>query len=190
MSNTIRATRKALGIASAELARRLGVTPSAVTQLEQSERSGTIKLGSLMDAHAALGTDFRLTALPYSAPMNPYAPLAVSRSIAQYLDQGDTDFAFRLLTDAASRAASGEISEDDLRFPPEPIADRAWDTLMRATYAYYLGERKPGWTATLPLPSPWYQSDFPTLRRRARDTAPDELRALNLFVDAKSLSRA
>ena len=62
MASTIKSTRRAAGISVNELAQRLGVTPSAISQLERSEAEGTIKLNSLRDALAAMGANLRLTA--------------------------------------------------------------------------------------------------------------------------------
>ena len=50
----IRAIRDALGMSGADLARRLGVTQPTIRQLEQSEQAGTIQLGSLRRAAAAM----------------------------------------------------------------------------------------------------------------------------------------
>lgn len=50
----IRAIRDALGMPAAELGSRLGVTHSAVFELERSEQAGTIKVESLRRAAEAL----------------------------------------------------------------------------------------------------------------------------------------
>lgn len=61
MSNTIRSTRKSLGLTVYDLANRLGVTAGAVSQLERSEVAGTIKLSSLRSALRAMHRDVELT---------------------------------------------------------------------------------------------------------------------------------
>ncbi|UXN76093.1 mobile mystery protein A (plasmid) [Devosia sp. A8/3-2] len=50
----VRAIRDALGMSSSQLARRMGVSPQAVTGPEQSEVSGTTSLNTLRRVAAAL----------------------------------------------------------------------------------------------------------------------------------------
>lgn len=51
----IRAIREALGMSAADLARRLGLTRQAVSQMEASEADGSIRLDTLRRAADALG---------------------------------------------------------------------------------------------------------------------------------------
>jgi|SRR4051812_47707038 len=51
----LRAVRDALGMTTAQLARRLGISQPSVVQLEQSEAKGTIALHTLERAAEALG---------------------------------------------------------------------------------------------------------------------------------------
>ena len=51
----LRAIRNALGMTSAQLARRLGVSQPRIVELEQSEVSGTVTLNTLQRAAEALG---------------------------------------------------------------------------------------------------------------------------------------
>lgn len=51
----LRAVRDALGMTTAQLARRIGVTQPRIVELEQSEVSGTVTLHSLQRAAEALG---------------------------------------------------------------------------------------------------------------------------------------
>jgi predicted DNA-binding mobile mystery protein A len=53
-SGWVRAVRDALGMSAAELGRRMGVSHSAVFELEGSERSGTTRLDTLRRAAEAL----------------------------------------------------------------------------------------------------------------------------------------
>jgi predicted DNA-binding mobile mystery protein A len=53
----VRAVREALGMSAAVLADRLGVTPSAVIRLEQSEAADRARLETLRRAADALGCD-------------------------------------------------------------------------------------------------------------------------------------
>lgn len=60
----IRAVREALGMSSAVLGARLGVTPGAVIRLEQSEASDRIRLDTLRRAADALGCDLVYALVP------------------------------------------------------------------------------------------------------------------------------
>ncbi|HEV2374236.1 MAG TPA: mobile mystery protein A [Streptosporangiaceae bacterium] len=60
----IRAIREALGMSTAVVAARLGVTPSAVTRLEQSECNDRIRLETLRRAADALGCDLVYLLVP------------------------------------------------------------------------------------------------------------------------------
>lgn len=63
-SGWIRAIREALGMTATHLAGRLGVTPSTVTRLEQSEADETISLATLRRAAAALDCELRYALVP------------------------------------------------------------------------------------------------------------------------------
>ncbi len=192
MASTIRSTRLAQGISVNELARRLAVTPSAVSQLERSENEGTIKLKSLRDALAAMNSSLSVIARPESA-MSRYAPYRVAASMADAL-LGDQDptFALRLLTHATKVLAGnfGSIDPAELEIAPAPLPDLKWDTLLRASYAHVvLHGHKPAWMRTSKLAEPWFVSQFPVLRERAKTSTPDYLRRLNIFIDERSLTR-
>src|SRR5580658_7650966 len=60
----IRAIRDALGMSSAELATRLGVSQQAVADLERSEAQDTIKLETLRRAADALDCDLAYVLVP------------------------------------------------------------------------------------------------------------------------------
>jgi predicted DNA-binding mobile mystery protein A len=60
----IHAVRTALGMSARQLAGRLGVTPSAVAQLERNERTRRISLDSLAKAADALDCDVEVTFRP------------------------------------------------------------------------------------------------------------------------------
>jgi predicted DNA-binding mobile mystery protein A len=60
----IRAVREALGMSAAVLADRLGVTPSAVIRLEQSEAADRVRLETLRRAADALGCDLVYLLVP------------------------------------------------------------------------------------------------------------------------------
>lgn len=60
----IAATRDALGMSRVELARRLGVQPSSVVKLENSERAGTVQIDTLRRAAAAMDCEVILLVVP------------------------------------------------------------------------------------------------------------------------------
>jgi transcriptional regulator with XRE-family HTH domain len=60
MSTTIADTRRAVGWTVRELADNLGVSPSTVTRMEQSERDDRIQLGTLKRALGVMGRRPRL----------------------------------------------------------------------------------------------------------------------------------
>ncbi len=192
MTVTIKSTRLAAGISVNELARRLGVTPSAVSQLERSEAEGTIKLNSLREALAALGASLRLTS-GTEGRMSRYAPYRVAESMAaSLLADRDSTYPLRLLTHAVKELSDNAelIDPAEIELAPTPLPDVRWDTLMRASYGHALSATKrPAWTSAKKLAKPWFVSDFPALRERAVMTTPEHLRRLNIFIDARSLER-
>lgn len=192
MTSTIKSTRLAAGISVNELARRLGVTPSAVSQLERSESEGTIKLNSLREALAAMGASLRLTAGAESR-MSRYAPYRVAESLADSLiSSKNSTFPLRLLTHAVKELHDNAelVDPSEIALAPTPLPDKRWDTLMRASFAHALPRSKrPAWTKTSKLAEPWFVSDFPALRERAKKSTPEHLRRLNIFIDERSLSR-
>ena len=60
MSTTIADTRRAVGWTVRELAQNMGVAPSTVTRMEQSEREDRIQLGTLKRALAVMGRSARV----------------------------------------------------------------------------------------------------------------------------------
>lgn len=60
----IKAIREGLGMAGSHLAARLGVTPSTVTRLENSEVEDTVSLGTLRRAADALGCELHYALVP------------------------------------------------------------------------------------------------------------------------------
>ena len=60
----IAATREALGMSRSDLARRLGVLPGSVVKLENSERAGTARIGTLRRAAAAMDCELVVLVVP------------------------------------------------------------------------------------------------------------------------------
>jgi predicted DNA-binding mobile mystery protein A len=65
----IRAIREALGMSTAALGGRLGITPGAVTRLEQSEAADRVRLDTLRRGADALGCDLVYLLVP-RRPLN------------------------------------------------------------------------------------------------------------------------
>jgi transcriptional regulator with XRE-family HTH domain len=192
MSELIRSGRKAQGISVNELARRLKVTPGAISQIERSEREGTIKLQTLQAALRALGEELLLSSTKTS-PLSRYAPARLASSLSQAIDKGDETFALRLITEAtqAIRENPDEITRAELESPPPPLPDERWDQFFRAMYKQAMPSgRKPAWTRTRRLTEPWFMSKYPVLRERAHNSTPSFLKRLNIYIDERSLSRA
>ncbi|MGV8883971.1 MAG: helix-turn-helix domain-containing protein [Microbacteriaceae bacterium] len=193
MASTIKSTRLRQGVSVNELASRLKVTPSAISQLERSEAEGSIKLSSVKGALAELGVDLRITVEPVG-DSSRYAPYRVAEAMTDsLLVKNDPTFALRLLTHSAQeiRDNPDSLSRAQLEIAPTPLPHPGWDTLMRAIYARSMPSSfTPAWTRTERLAEPWYVSQFPALRERAKRSTPDYLRRLNIFIDERSLSRA
>ena len=192
MTSTIRATRLAQNLSLNEVAARLGVTPSAISQLERSEIDETIKLASLREALRAMNSDVRITAGSLRSNSS-YAPFRVADAMSKAITlDRDPIYALRLLTQAVAEI-SGEqqLARDEIDIAPTPLPSREWDTLMRAMFARTLPARsRPAWMKTEPLPEPWFVSQYAVLRERARNNTSADLSALNIFIDERSLSRA
>jgi predicted DNA-binding mobile mystery protein A len=60
----IRAIREALGMSTSEMARRMGVTHSRISQIEHAEADDSIRLGTLRRAAEALGCQLQYAFVP------------------------------------------------------------------------------------------------------------------------------
>lgn len=191
MSNLIQTARIERGVSNAELAARLGVTPGAVSQLERSERDGSIRWESLERALGALGRRPRVE-LEEPAVGTDYRAEAITDAINGALDAGDDDFALRILTRAAQAVRSAQPSRaDEYARRASKIKDARWETLFGAVYGEALEvDPKPEWARPRPLAKPWYVSRYPSLRERAKVSTPPWLRELNILIDERSLTRA
>lgn len=192
MTDLLRAAREQAGLTGAELAARLGVTPGAVSQLERSEREGTIKLQSLERALAATGRRLLMHTIEDS-PFADYLPDSVTDRMNAALAAGDPSYALRVLTHAASmiRQYSEEFRDAELSARGSTLRDPRWEQLFQAVYGAAIpDERRPTWVAPTRLRRRWYVSRFAPLRERAKHTTPPQLRALNIFIDERSLATA
>lgn len=191
MSDLIRSARRRADLSMADLAERLDVSESAISQMEASEREGTIRLTTLTRALAALGHDLLMTSTPRSA-VSRYAPARIAHDVAIALRRGDKPLAMRLLTQSAEQLRTNRalFDRDEIQAPPAHLPDPAWDAFARTLYRRSLGTGAPAWTKAERLRHPTYLLDEPSLRGRA-DRAPDpEMKRLNILVDSRSFSRA
>jgi transcriptional regulator with XRE-family HTH domain len=192
MSNVIQSTRKDLGMTGDELARLLNVTRGAVSQMERSERDGSIKLETLRRTLLAMGKSAEITVRPEN-PSSKYSPERLTQTVNRALDQGDTSFALRALTRATQelRENPEEFDRDALESRSSQIQDPRWEALFRALYSEALPDGvSPAWAEPERLSRPWFVSQFSPLQDRARTTTPRFLRDLNIFIDERSLTRA
>jgi transcriptional regulator with XRE-family HTH domain len=190
MSDLIRTTRNELGLTGADLADRLGVTVGAVSQMERSEREGSIKLETLDRALGAMDRRLAIDATPAEAYAD-YTPAAVTDQVNDALDGRDGSYALRLITHASSvlRDDADKLSDAELRRRPSQIKDTRWEQLFRALYGDAIPEqRRPDWATPSKLNRRWYVSRFAPLREKAKTETPDRLRELNIYIDANSLS--
>jgi transcriptional regulator with XRE-family HTH domain len=190
MSDLIRSSREQLGLTGAQLAERLEVSAGAVSQMERSERAGSIKIESLDRALAALGRRLAIGATERS-PYAPFTPAAVTDEVNAALDRKDGSYALRLIAHAADvvKNASDRFSDEDLADRPSQIKDRRWEQLFRAVYGDAIPTlRRPAWSTATRLPRRWYVSRFAPLRERAKTSTPPRLRELNIYIDERSLS--
>lgn len=77
--STIRRTRTAQGIGVRELARRMNVTPGAVSQWERSEANRTIQVDTLQRALMALGEELVTETRSIGDEGLPYEPVPMER---------------------------------------------------------------------------------------------------------------
>ena len=120
----IRAVRDALGMTTAQFAKRLGVSQPRIIRLEKSEVDGTITLHTLQRAAEALGCRLVYTLVP----QKPLAETVQERA-AQIADQRSTvvEHTMRLEDQAvrdkrAARELRRQMIEDLLHHPA-----RLWD---------------------------------------------------------------
>jgi predicted DNA-binding mobile mystery protein A len=120
----IRAVRDALGMTTAQLAKRLGVSQPRVVELEQSEVSGSVTLHTLQRAAEALGCRFVYVLVPEK----PLAETVRTRAEAVAQRQlTSVQQTMRLENQSVSDQAAGDrlrnqIIEELLRRPA-----RLWD---------------------------------------------------------------
>lgn len=113
----VRAIRDAIGMSGGQLARRMGVTPQSIVDLERSEAAGSISLATLRKAAAAMDC-----VLIYA--------LAPRTSLAKMVDDRAREIARRELGGVAhsmaleDQAASGDLDARIRDFIDETLRER------------------------------------------------------------------
>ena len=121
-SGWIRAIREALVMNQAQLARRLGISPSAVNQLEHAEPAGGITLGKLQEIASALDCRLVYAVVPNSSLESTIRREARAAAASQ--------LGYVSTTMALERQSVSQESEEDIL---ESIADgliatgRVWE---------------------------------------------------------------
>ena len=120
----LRAIRDALGMTSAQFARRLGVSQPRIIELEQSEAGGSVTLNTLQRAAEALGCRFVYALVP-EQPLEETVRARAKLIAARQL--GAVDQSMRLEDQAVtSKKAGNELLQrriEDLMSRPA----RLWD---------------------------------------------------------------
>ncbi len=120
----IKAVREALGMTTAQLARRLGVSQPAVVLLEQSEALGHMKLETLARAAAAL--DCRLVyALVPNEPLEQRVQSRRREIAEQQLEAVEHSMALENQSVEGQSAADWETRERLLSALAEQVSSRA-----------------------------------------------------------------
>lgn len=161
MTRMIREARERHHITIYELARRLQITPGAISHLEKSERAGTIKVASLRRALEAIGESLELASKPMTMKSRRLmSARTAAESINKELRAGDNDAALRLTTQAIDHFRQAKTSSEiaDFLRKPATIDDARWDTLL-ATAIRWDSKRRgiapPNWTKRAPLATHW-----------------------------------
>lgn len=84
-SGWLRAVRDALGMSTSDMARRMGVSRSRITQAEHAEAAGNIKLSTLERAAEALGCEVVYAIVPRSGSLEELVQVQARRKAADRL---------------------------------------------------------------------------------------------------------
>jgi transcriptional regulator with XRE-family HTH domain len=200
MSELIRAARLRLGLSIYDLAERLGVTAGAVSQLEQSERAGTIKLKTLERTLQALGERLQASTTPATmADKHLMSARAAAAAINDELEADDHAAALRLTVQALDhfRHAESENEITDFLVKPPSIVDSRWDTFFATAVAWGAARRHisaPRWTKKRALDHEWVpgpDSHFSdSYLDFLKSTAEPMFRERNILLREKDLEAA
>lgn len=161
MTSLIRKARERHRITIYQLAKRLQITPGAISHLEKSERAGTIKIATLRRALQAIGEDLEMASKPITMrSRHLMSARTAAEAINKELKAGDSDAALRLTTQAIDHFRQAKTSSEisDFLRKPATIDDSKWDTLLATAIRWDSNRRgimAPAWTKRPPLSIDW-----------------------------------
>ena len=106
-------------------------TDRAISQMESSEREGTIRVATMTRALEALGQDLLMTSTVQSR-LSRYAPARLSHDVSIALGKGDKPTAMRLITQSAEhlRNSRAHFDPDEIDAPPAHLPDPGMGCLL------------------------------------------------------------
>ncbi len=128
----IHTARSALGMSGASLARRMGLSTSAVANLEKSEQAGTTTLRSLREAAEAMGFELVYALVPQGGQSaDDLIQAQAERKARRLVDLASTNMALekQQLTDAALAAEVKRLRDDFAHALPRDF----WDDEHRSS---------------------------------------------------------
>lgn len=123
---------------------------------------------------------------------------AASEAIRSELEQGDKDFALRMVIQAVSDfrkivAENDKSTIEEFLAAPSTTGSLRWDTLLAAAIGRECrlsGIARPDWTYPKPLDTWWFVDATPLLMvRNMRRTAPD-LECVGIWLDKSAFETA
>ena len=122
----LRAIREALGLPSAGLAARLGITASGVRKLEQAEATDAITLGTLRRVAEALDCELQYTLVP-RRPLREMRRQQALRLAQQWQQRASRTMALEAQLVATPSAAANERLEAMAQEILRTSGTRLWD---------------------------------------------------------------
>lgn len=118
----LRATREALGVTTAQLARRLGVAPQAIAKFERNEAAGKITLQSLARVAEALGcrVTYAVVSKKPLAEVRRARALALAESLTKPVAHA-MKLEAQGVSDKETRRQRKELAEELLRGSPRKL---------------------------------------------------------------------
>ena len=186
----VRAERTRRGMTQTELASLSGTTRQWISAFERGRTrvETDLAFGTL----GAIGLSVDLSPDPPEPAHGMLTTVEAARRIRRELDNGDTEFALRLLarTVADIRSIAEPTERAAAMSAPPSTGDFRWDTLIAATIereARMTGAPPPEWTESPPLGDSWFPDPDPLLADRHIAATPPELAHRNIFFDRRSL---
>lgn len=122
----IRTIRKAIGMTTAQLAGRLGITQSAASKLEKSEQEGSITIASLNKVAGAMNCDLVYVFVPREGTLEA----AVRKKAERVAEEELRSVAHSMALEAQSVSAK-ELRYARQRLVEKLLAQGSWSRLWR-----------------------------------------------------------